>query len=745
MMHRYRHAGMKLQQLLRMEPTEIVFRGRQEIAKRLERIGVIGNLDSLSGLDKLSPGIGPDGIFDQAREDNFRAARAFFDRFWETASSRFFEGPVSTHTPTILENRMPDVRKQVIARAGDIAQGYFDLLGYSRLFFGNPVDWHLDAVSGRQAPYVHWSRIDPLDPEMVGDSKVIWELNRHQWLLDLGQAYRFTADERYGEIFSARLRAWMQSNLPGRGINWASSLEVALRMISWCWALFLFRGSKAVSPRLFVDMLEWIRAQALHVERYLSYYFSPNTHLTGEALGLFYVGVLFPELGEAKRWRTLGRRILVEQIGRQVLPDGVYFEQSTCYQRYTVEIYLHFLILAARNGVAVPAAVGERVQWMLDFLLTIRHPDGSMPQIGDADGGTLLPLVRRAPDDFRGVFAIAATFFKRPDYAWAAGDATPEVLWLLGPEGRQAFDALQPAPPPATACSRLFSSGGYAVMRSGWGQHAHQLIFDAGPLGCPVSGGHGHADLLGIQCACFGEPYLIDTGTYGYTADARWRDYFRSTAAHSTVMVDGLNQAAPDGPFKWRQRPRARLRRWVSTETFDLADADHNAYHGLPDPVTHRRRVFFAKPRYWVLVDDLDGKAEHRIDMRFQFAPMRVILCPNGWVLARRPGTERRECRLLVFATAPLKAELIEGGLDSIQGWAAPDYGRREPAPMLTYSSVTRLPLRIVSLLFPADSPLALPPVVAASRDHRRIDLVFAHGLETLHIGEQDIVVERAT
>src|SRR3989344_1139431 len=188
MMHRYRHAGKKLQQLLRMEPSEIVFRGRQEIVKRLERIGVIGNLDSLSGPDKLSPGIGPDGIFNQTRKDNFRTTKACFDRFWETAPSRFFEGPVSPRTPTILEGRMPGLRKQIIARAEDIGRGYFDLLGYSQLFFGNPVDWHLDAVSGRQAPTVHWSRIDPLDPEMVGDSKVIWELNRHQWLLDLGQA-----------------------------------------------------------------------------------------------------------------------------------------------------------------------------------------------------------------------------------------------------------------------------------------------------------------------------------------------------------------------------------------------------------------------------------------------------------------------------------------------------------------------------------------------------------------------------
>lgn len=734
---------MKLQRLRTMGPAELVFRGRQELTKRLERIGVIGNSSSPPGFflneflfDKVS-----DTTFDRDREHNLReAGRALYDRFWESAAAHFFEGAADVQRGAVLEGLMSDVREQVIAFADEVSGGRFNLLGYTRLFFGDPVDWHLDPVSGRQAPRVHWSRINPLDADMVGDHKVIWELNRHQWFVGLGQAYRLTGDERYAEIFAARIRAWMRANPRGTGINWASSLEVALRMISWCWALFLFRGSMALSPELFVEMLEWIRAQAAHVERYLSYYFSPNTHLTGEALGLFYVGVLFPELSEAEHWRTLGTRILVEQIEQQVLPDGVYLEQSTCYQRYTAETYLHFLILADRNGIAVPATVGERVQRMLDFLLTVRRPDGSMPQIGDADGGALLSLVRRAPDDFRGVFAVAAAFFGRPDYAWAAGAPAPEVFWLLGTTGCKIFDSLRAVPPSSTP-SRLFSDGGYAVMRSGWDKRAHQLIFDIGPLGCPFTSGHGHADLLGIQCAVFGDPYLIDTGTYCYTADAGWRDYFRGSAAHSTVTVDGLDQASPAGPFKWHRQPRARLRRWVSTDAFDLADADHDAYHRLPDPVTHRRRVFFAKPRYWVVVDELDGKAEHRIDLRFQFAPMEVTLGPDGWALAR--NAQGRECRILVVATAPLTAKLVAGESDPIQGWAAPDYGRREPTPMLMYSSVAQLPLRIVTLLFPVANVMDVPPVAVASMENRRIDLVFADAIETLYIEEHRIVADR--
>src|SRR5262249_51785281 len=156
---------------------------------------------------------------------------------------------------------------------------------------------------------------------------------------------------------------------------------VALRLIAWCWALFLFRGSRALGPELFAEILAGVAAHAGHVERYLSRYFSPNTHLTGEALGLVYARAIFPELGRARRWRDLGLAILCAELDRQVLPDGVHFELSTCYQRYTLEIYLHALLLAERSGAALAPDARARLERMVDVLLALCHPDGSMPRI----------------------------------------------------------------------------------------------------------------------------------------------------------------------------------------------------------------------------------------------------------------------------------------------------------------------------------------------------------------------------
>src|SRR2546426_8910634 len=284
-----RARGMKLLRVVHMGIPELACRGRQEASKWLERIGVAGRAAS-------------------PPED----AATLLEQFRCAGPARFFDGATHVETPRLITQNVPAYRDETVAVADAVYQRHFDLLGHRGLTFGDPVDWHLDPIAGRRAPRVHWSRLNPLDPAAVGDSKVVWELNRHQWLLVLGQAYRLTGDERYAKAFTRYVEEWLQANPTGLGINWASSLEVAFRLISWCWALFLFRQSTVLSPKLFVEMLDGIQAHASHVEKYLSYYFAPNTHLTGEALGLFYAGVVFPQLRSAGRWRELGMRILAD-------------------------------------------------------------------------------------------------------------------------------------------------------------------------------------------------------------------------------------------------------------------------------------------------------------------------------------------------------------------------------------------------------------------------------------------------
>jgi hypothetical protein len=672
---------IRLERLTSLGPREIASRSRQGVSKWIDRI--------LPPAARLMP------LAEAGRAGTGRG---------------FFAGVESPVVPALFESRLGLQRAQLVAAARRFAEGRFDLLGYVELDFAGGsgfMDWHFDPVSGRRAPLVHWSRIDPLDAAL-GDPKVIWELNRHQWVVTLAQAYRLASDDRCAQAAVAAIRSWIPSNPAERGINWTSSLEVALRLISWCWTLRLLDGSPWLTPGLQATMRRWMRLHARHIERYLSTFSSPNTHLTGEALGLFYAGVELHEAPEAERWRVLGARILEGEIGSQVFEDGVYFEQSTCYQQYTIEIYLHYLLLAERLGIETAPLVEERVRAMLDFLYALRQRDGGVPRIGDGDGGRILPLHRRPTRDPRGLFAVAAARFGRADYHQAAEGLQPETLWLLGPDGVEAQARLTPAPPDAPA-SRLFADGGYVVMRGGHGAGEHALVFDVGPLGPSPSAGHAHADLLSVQVDPFGDPGVVDPGTFRYAVDPVWRDHLRGTAAHATITIDCRGQSVPAGPFAWGGLPKARLRRFLSNDEVDYADASHDAYRRLADPVTHRRRVLFVKPRFFVLVDDLLGCEAHRVEARFPLAAERAEnRC--GWV--RLQTASKKALDLRTYAGIPLERLVIAGGRPPIAGWSAPEYGRVVPAPTLILSAWAVLPLRLLTLLVPNEEETDPPDVV---------------------------------
>ncbi len=718
---------MNLLRIFSMGPAEWLFRGRQQAYK-------VASM--LAPAAAVEPDMATRATFDRRGCDR-ELLRLL--RHQETHGDQFSAAGLMQHLQHLLDTRFfcavdhqlvqacatadGTSTAKILATADAVCRGEFDILGYGRLSFGDPVNWQLDPVSGRESPAIHWSRIDPLAYERVGDSKVVWELNRHQWLLDLGQAYLLSGDERYAQRFVSLLSQWMARNPPGVGINWSSALEAAIRLIAWCWALRLFRQSRSLTPGFFLVMLGWLQHHGQFVARNLSQYFSPNTHLTVEALSLFYLGVLLPELRGARQWRSLGRRILLAELDKQVLADGVYFEQSTRYQYYTADIYLQFLALAEKNSELLPARLRAGIDKMLVFLLYVQRPDGSLPQIGDADGGWLLPLRRRPPEDYQSVFSTAAVLLGNKHYAWAARALAPETLWLLGRSAQSRWSSLRPVPPPG-APARYFAEGGYIVLRKGWARDDHQLIFTVGPRNPDTCSGHDHADLLSVQCSAWGENYLVDAGTYCYTADATWRNYFRSSYAHSTVVIDRRGQSEPAGPFAWRRRPQARRRKLVSMPAGLLAEAQYDASRVRGAVVSHRRRVLFIDSEYWLVVDELSGEGTHSADIRYQFSPIPVALDDSGWVRARG---ERSELLIKAFSSSALETGIFCGELAPPGGWLSPNYGQRLAAPMLSVATVAELPLRVVTLLLPRRGRATPCPSVSAQIEQGRLTaLVFA-------------------
>jgi hypothetical protein len=172
-----------------------------------------------------------------------------------------------------------------------------------------------------------------------------------------------------------------------------------------------------------------------------------------------------------------------------------------------------------------------------------------------------------------------------------------------------------------------------------------------------------------------------------------------------------------------------------------LADAEHDGYGALPDPVSHRRRVIFIKPRYWLVVDDVIGDGQHHVEIRFQFAPMKVRIDHTGWVRATRDGQHGLLMR--TFSSAPINSHVREGQRTPLEGWVSPNYGRLEPAPVVVYVADTQLPIRIVTLLWPTTEVDQVPHVdVIRDDEGRPIGVVAGGGEEAVLFRDGEPIVE---
>jgi hypothetical protein len=652
-----------------------------------------------------------------------KSTDTLLDQFRLRDAPFFISAKRKKQTIDELLRRWPYAGNDIVETADRIIAGKFDLLGCRQLSFGNPIDWHLEPVSGRRSPAEHWSRIDEFDIDKIGDQKITRELSRHQYFITLGQAYWITADERYASTFVSHLGAWMDQSPPKVGTHWCSSLEIAFRSISWLWGFKFFKHSPSLTNDVFTRALKFLYLNACHVETYLSTYFSPNTHLTGEALGLFYLGSLLPEFEPANRWKTSGRKILLDQLPVHVRADGVYFESSSYYHRYTADFYTHFLALSRLTGADVPPVVADRLQALMDHLMYLTRPDGTTPFYGDDDGGRLLFLDRSSPNDFGAVLSNGAVLFQRPDYKFVAGSAREETLWLFGHEGLKRFDDLAGREPAQT--SAAFQSSGYYVMRDGWTPRSNCLLFDCGPHGT-VNGGHAHADALSFELVANGRTLLIDPGTHTYTASKELRDWFRGSEGHNTLLIDEQPSSVPNGPFSWKFMAGSRCLGWQSQARFDFVEGAHQGYGRLDSPVEHARSIFFLKHGYWILCDRLIGRGNHRADLLFHFTPDVTL-----------ESASKSELEILMEGETVLSVSVFDstGAWKRETGWVSYCYGSKEEAPLASFSTEVVGDTNIVSFLLPQNRALQAKLTV------REVEAINGRGFEVSHEGGFDVVM----
>lgn len=590
------------------------------------------------------------------------------------------------------------------AELDDLLQGKIGFFGHAPLDVGMPVKWHRDPLTGIEAPLSFGKTLNYREDSLVGNVKILWELGRHQHLIPLAVAYVCSGDLRYRDAVTAQIEGWIADNPFGLGIHWCSALEAALRLTSWAvvHSLLALRDGEGGLLSAVAEPGKLGRAiyqQTWFVRHFLSRHSSANNHLIGELTGLWVTCRVFDMGKHGERWAAMAQRELERESGLQVYEDGVNKEQACYYHLWVLEYFLFAWLVGKRAGCDFSDRFAARILAMTGYLRAITPAGGVPPQIGDADDGFVTRFnVAWPADAYREVLAaVDAVFENRP----LSSPLPQKAFWYAFCAGKLPKFPEQ-APVISNTYPAIFQQGGYAVLGNG----AVHLVFDAGALGYPSIAAHGHADALNLCLALDGMWWLVDPGTYAYHSDHGWRDYFRGTAAHNTLQMDGCNQSEIGGPFLWLQHAHSRLLgAGADDHGLQWAAGEHDGYKKLGG--IHARKVEFDATTGEIRInDDVQGHGEHELAIHFHFAPdIELTQGVDGTWHATKPGTTRR---LEIHVADTWRWKIFHGSDSPKLGWFSPALGIKMPTHTLRGIWRGRLPTRVatkmqVSSVSPSD------------------------------------------
>ncbi len=586
----------------------------------------------------------------------------------------------------------PDTLVEAADRVLDGRYTFFDL---EEADIGDPPQWNRDPLTQRVAVLRRAGSIDYRDERVVGNIKYLWEANRHLQLPTLAQAHALTGDVRYAAAIRMQLDSWIEQCPVGRGPNWASALELGIRLINWSvtwqlvggWRSRLFAGDDGAAFR--ERWLKSIYEHARTIAGNLSRFSSANNHLIGEAAGVYVAATTWPLWRQMHDWGEQCRDILEQECHRQNAPDGGNREQAFGYQMFVLDFLLLSGLAARSRGDDFSPVYWRRVECMVDFLASMTSAAGALPMIGDSDDACVVRLSNDPGFSQHGsLIATGAVLFERPDLAAKAGTVDGKTVTLLGIGATRTLARLRERGRAGFRPRRSFTESGYYLLGAAFETPDEvRLLADAGPLGYLSLAAHGHADALSLVLSIGDREILVDPGTYAYHTHPEWRRYFRSTRAHNTVGIDGLDQSEQAGNFMWSHHARARCLEFVPGPGLQRFVGEHDGYRRLADPVVHRRQVDLDPGTQTIEVTDtLRCKDAHRAIRAWHFAEdCEVESYGSGIRVSSGPA------RAYFEPLEPLdRVEIFRGGSPSQGGWISRKFGQKLPiTTVLWHSDIT--------------------------------------------------------
>jgi uncharacterized heparinase superfamily protein len=521
-----------------------------------------------------------------------------------------------------LNNLTKQEIDSIILSANNSESNLYELLGSPPTYL-NPINWHIDFKSGYiWKPNLFYTQYVQESITSNSDVKVPRELSRCHHFLHLSLAFRVSENKKYAKKITEQIGNWIDENPMMFSINWGCTMDVAIRSTNWIYALNLIGQfwsiDEAFTAKIKNSLYQhgWFIYRNLEKEQY-----NNHNHYLADIAGQIHLGLLFRDTKEGEKWLDEGIKELFKEIRYQILPSGMSYERSTNYNRLVLELILTPTLILKHNGYEIPQDIWHRIEKMFDFLSYTLKPNGHSPVIGDQDNGRLLPFGVEEQTDYSYLLSLGAILFNRSDLKYLSKGYNIYCVLLGGENSFEKFNSLKSEEIELT--SKGFSDIGLYTMR----KNNNYLIFNSTGKGMnpdinPFSGTHTHSDHLSFELVANGKTFLVDPGSFVYTADASERLKFRSTEMHNTVCIDQISQDNLQINQLWDFERNAipKVLNWESNVDYDKIVALHNGYERLSNPITHFREVYFDKQSIkWEIKDYFKGTGQHNYQSFFHF------------------------------------------------------------------------------------------------------------------------------
>jgi len=556
----------------------------------------------------------------------------------------------------------PDYGNNAIEEANKLLNGELKFFSHTYHQTGFPPNWHKDPITNYQLPIdLHWSQISD---DSTADIKFIWEPNRFAFVYTLVRAYAATGDEKYPQAFWQLIQDWADHNPPNTGANWKDGQEIALRLMAWTFGFYAFIHSPSTTNLHISQFTQYLAAQAERIHANIGYAISTRSnHTISEAFGLWMVGLLFPELNDAKKYFALGKRLLEEEVNKQIFPDGSYAMYSLNYHRFILHLYLYAVQLGEINHFPLSTQLKTSISRSINFLSHLIDPTtGHMPIYGSNDGALVLPLNNCDFTDYRPLLQLGSIITTgQPMFEPGAWDE--DVFWLCGEEltaksakKEQVF---------LSALSELrgksFPNGGTYILHN---TNSRAILRCTDFTSRP-----SHADQLHMDLWMGAHNIAIDAGTYLYSGEGIWRNGLARTSAHNTVTVDGKDQMTLVSRFTWTNWAKGK----VLKQTENLWQGEHDGYR----PVCHKRTVMTLEGDRWLVIDDLIANEPHHYTLHWLLNDVPFTQNKNSLLLHYEASTYKIQTGLL---NGDGKFTTLRADPNSTYGWRSRYYAHKEPA-----------------------------------------------------------------